>query len=410
MKRAPALGTPVSQPCMSSMLALDEVHGVGDTEANTCRRLRGLPPCIDHQISTRVCLRLVLSHPGRLLWKFKTAPELIQAMISVVEAHQALCVKGILHRDISAENVMLRAEHDLSELDVLTSAFLTDVDYAEMAEDDTNALTLPKKMPRSPAMTGTLQFHARDVLESISGSHEGAIPKTAHHDVESFTLVIAYAVLKHLEERFSRACNMFPTRVPGSDNHDSGENAQVGLDHRKEKAESESDEDFGQEVTDESGAAELSNLIDSMSPGDEPSIGDEELNIRTVAPTAAEAWIGHAFSQAFGKEFVEDILQARKNRTAFDCCENPTATRAPTEVLEYFATEDGYRLRRLLLLFANLFNDDQTRRLRMSTLVDTRVTEAWEVDLTAASGNYRSYQEYFSYQSLLDVLKHVLAL
>ncbi|GLB41613.1 hypothetical protein LshimejAT787_1002130 [Lyophyllum shimeji] len=146
----------------------------------------------------------------------------------LVLAHKDLCDQGILHRDISAGNVLLTANPNAS-----LRGFITDLEFARIVSssltkpevtvtrtispknryDDQGRLLFRTQgtasthttfastvtVKRGASMTGTAQFMARAILRASSSTvHQ------AQHDVESFIWVLAYCVMRNLCDRASR--------------------------------------------------------------------------------------------------------------------------------------------------------------------------------------------------------------
>ncbi|KAF8072224.1 hypothetical protein FPV67DRAFT_1623110 [Lyophyllum atratum] len=149
----------------------------------TVQNLRGH---LVHEIDppTPVLHRLILDTVGRPLWEYTTDRELLTGFRDALKAHKDLCDQGILHRDISAGNVLLTDNSDVS-----FRGFITDLEFARI---ESSSLAKP--------LTGTAQFMARELLiRTIYGKpvHQ------AHHDVESFIWVLLYCVLRSLYRRAS---------------------------------------------------------------------------------------------------------------------------------------------------------------------------------------------------------------
>ncbi|KAH8073802.1 hypothetical protein BXZ70DRAFT_902862, partial [Cristinia sonorae] len=151
---------------------------------------------------TSVLHRLILQTIGRPLWDFVSYMELLQAFRAAVAGelcHQQLVDQGILHRDISAGNIMISA----GTPNPGERGFLMDLEFAKIAElvhvvsgeggPTRTTWTTPK---RGVQMTGTVQFMAREILDSVK--NQKPIEHQEHHDLESFAWVFAYVVLRRL--------------------------------------------------------------------------------------------------------------------------------------------------------------------------------------------------------------------
>ncbi|KAF4572390.1 hypothetical protein EYR36_006891 [Pleurotus pulmonarius] len=149
---------------------------------------------------TTVLHRLILQTIGRPLWHFASYLELLKAFRAAIVGHQRLVAHGILHRDISAGNIMISADDNPAEGE---EGFLMDLEFARIDE-----IVQVTKVPGGPQhtrwsapkrgiqMTGTVQFMAREILNSIVKNKP--VEHTVSHDLESFAWVFAYVVLRRL--------------------------------------------------------------------------------------------------------------------------------------------------------------------------------------------------------------------
>ncbi|KAF9500187.1 hypothetical protein BDN71DRAFT_1502280 [Pleurotus eryngii] len=158
---------------------------------------------------TPVLHRLILAMQVRALWYCESLRELLRGMGAALRGHKFLVSKGILHRDISAGNIMLSS---LANPPDGMEGFLMDLEYARLntvtkihamkiaPEATTSAThTVFKDAKRGAEMTGTLQFMAAELLEALEKGK--AVRHEVHHDLESFVWVLAYAVSRHLQRR-----------------------------------------------------------------------------------------------------------------------------------------------------------------------------------------------------------------
>ncbi|RPD53719.1 hypothetical protein L227DRAFT_557267 [Lentinus tigrinus ALCF2SS1-6] len=171
----------------------------GDVRLNkqtlmSVRALRGndaLTPPEIRGISDRVLHRVSLQKVGKPLWEYTSLEQFLRAIIGAVEAHKTLADNGIIHRDISAGNILIEVFPDFEngtmlELDIdETCGFLTDFEFA----------SVPLPETRKTYVAGTAIFMAQSVLEAVLDKKP--IVRTAVHDVESFCWVILYAIYKH---------------------------------------------------------------------------------------------------------------------------------------------------------------------------------------------------------------------
>ncbi|KAF8588773.1 hypothetical protein K439DRAFT_1629360 [Ramaria rubella] len=162
-----------------------------------------------NNVETVVLHRLLLQTRGRSLWEFETEAELLKGILSALKAHKFLYEeRGILHRDISAGNIMLAVDHD----DGQPAGFLMDVEYAHSADSKFHPVVkkttvevergvsrVHKKfgevsVKRGAPLTGTLQFMASPLLEALA--HENPVTHRVQHDLESFIWVLCYSLLR----------------------------------------------------------------------------------------------------------------------------------------------------------------------------------------------------------------------
>ncbi|TFK92633.1 hypothetical protein K466DRAFT_539561 [Polyporus arcularius HHB13444] len=205
----------------------------GDVLFDTGRRvsvkaLRGFddmfPPVV-HGISDRILHRVAVRKLGKPLWEYSSVEQLIRALIGVIEAHKILTELGILHRDISAGNILIEVVSDengvLSDFGIdQTCGFLTDFELASVPQQEFRETTVavearpesgrsqgqhvyfesireqtPTKTQPGDGLTGTAIFMAYKVLLALSA--DLPIVRTKEHDLESFLWVIVYVVYKH---------------------------------------------------------------------------------------------------------------------------------------------------------------------------------------------------------------------
>ncbi|PPQ81826.1 hypothetical protein CVT25_013479 [Psilocybe cyanescens] len=108
-----------------------------DGKPITVRNLRNLSSHkdlgdIDSELKnpTPVLHRLVLATVGKPLWQYESEIELLTGFCDALLGHKALYEQGILHRDISAGNVLLSTAQDEK-----FHRFITDLDFAYVTDD-----------------------------------------------------------------------------------------------------------------------------------------------------------------------------------------------------------------------------------------------------------------------------------
>ncbi|KAI0641616.1 hypothetical protein C8Q79DRAFT_988260 [Trametes meyenii] len=196
------------------VVGADVVPFPGSLEKVTTHYLRQHPFKSDDK--TKVLHRIVIGTTGKPIWMYDTEEQLIDGLISALEAHKFLWDQKILHRDISAGNVLL--SHYPEEVGAV--GFITDLDLARMEPDaelkSTETVHATSEYGRYPqrlqgpmtrtrirfgtqrgdVITGTLQFMSRHLLEAII--YQETTVSTAADDVESFFWVLVYAIFRKL--------------------------------------------------------------------------------------------------------------------------------------------------------------------------------------------------------------------
>ncbi|KAI0667496.1 hypothetical protein C8Q78DRAFT_1082214 [Trametes maxima] len=198
------------------VVGADVVPFPGSLEKVTTHYLRDRPLKPDDK--TKILHRIVISTTGRPIWQYETEEQLLDGLISALEAHKFLWDQKILHRDISAGNILLS---DYPE-EVGAAGFITDLDLARTLEPDAEVKSTetvhatseygryPERLQgpmtrtlirfgtqRGDVITGTLQFMSRRLLHSMCIQDTSAVP-TAADDVESFFWVLVYALMRKM--------------------------------------------------------------------------------------------------------------------------------------------------------------------------------------------------------------------
>ncbi|ETW80102.1 hypothetical protein HETIRDRAFT_321835 [Heterobasidion irregulare TC 32-1] len=161
------------------------------------RHLRG--DVFDAFAQTPVLHRLILSTVGRPLWEYSSDVELLKGLRAALEGHRFLYEQGILHRDISAGNILLAEDRNAPPG---SEGFITDLEYAwKETITDQSKVSEPGSTDsvlaqRGAAITGTLQFMAMSLLNCLHESKP--VTHTVEHDIESFIWSMIYAILRKL--------------------------------------------------------------------------------------------------------------------------------------------------------------------------------------------------------------------
>ncbi|KAI9454523.1 hypothetical protein F5148DRAFT_1288603 [Russula earlei] len=179
---------------------------VGDHESKTHEFAKKYGN-LSNVISPRRHHRLVLDHVGKPLKDFKSSREMVKAVYASLIAHEAAYQAGILHRDLSAGNLLIFDDGALN----INGGMLIDWDHCK-AVDPQNELTTARPHTR----TGTWQFMAADLIENSS------IRQTFVHDLESAFWVMLWVTISHLpssweaSRRSSFLDNIMNPRVCGN--------------------------------------------------------------------------------------------------------------------------------------------------------------------------------------------------
>lgn len=145
-------------------------HSADGPALTSSARKRSKPsPTVFNRIHTRI-----LTVKGQPITIFTSVPELIRAFHDAITGHRSLFENGILHRDVSINNIMINLA-DQPRADGL-GGFLIDLDLAvETKNIDPSG---------APHRTGTTEFMAIGTLKREVHRF--------HHDLESFFYVLIW--------------------------------------------------------------------------------------------------------------------------------------------------------------------------------------------------------------------------
>ncbi|TFY74787.1 hypothetical protein EWM64_g9225 [Hericium alpestre] len=188
------------------------VHVGSKTERITVRYLRRESD--DPQAETPVLHRLILTPVGRPLWDYRSDTELLQGLLDALEAHEFLWKQQILHRDVSAGNILLAQDADA----LGAAGFLHDIEFAHMPPDaelstlehvapvtkyndnlrpvGITEIAIRRRTTFQTQRGAALTFMAVELLQAAQWKQ--AIEHTPEHDIESFIWVLGYCVLRKL--------------------------------------------------------------------------------------------------------------------------------------------------------------------------------------------------------------------
>ncbi|KAF8416442.1 hypothetical protein EV426DRAFT_626679 [Tirmania nivea] len=143
----------------------------------------GRASLLDKPFIDRTHSIIVSNAVGKRIEEFSSIRELLEAFRDAIRCHRSLVEDGgILHRDVSPNNIMIQKHSLALQCSDSPKGFLIDLDLAKqfntIAKDDT-----PPSEPRR--RTGTMMFMAIEVLE-------GSARQTWRHDLESFLYVLIW--------------------------------------------------------------------------------------------------------------------------------------------------------------------------------------------------------------------------
>ncbi|KAJ3538600.1 hypothetical protein NM688_g6494 [Phlebia brevispora] len=164
------------------------------------RKTMGIPQ--DGPQEDKILHRIFLSTVGRSIWEYESEEVLIRGIKAAVRGHKFLYENGILHRDISAGNVLLA----VNPTEPGSEGFITDLDYAAISDDSPPARN--RKVPHGGHITGTYQFMSIRLLDLMEQSAQGLLGDTeiiteVRDDLESFLWVFCYAIMRHHAVQYS---------------------------------------------------------------------------------------------------------------------------------------------------------------------------------------------------------------
>ncbi|EMD37064.1 hypothetical protein CERSUDRAFT_124042 [Gelatoporia subvermispora B] len=147
-------------------------------------------------------MRFATKCVGRMLSTFASTKELVTAMKDAVIGHKNAWEAGVLHRDVSAGNILIVEDHVQKPF----RGFLNDFDYswiqpnvlvASKSDDGLGrALALAEKVLRQ--RTGTYHYMAWQIID-----HADGIVHEVRHDLESFYWVFLWIILNHISHTHS---------------------------------------------------------------------------------------------------------------------------------------------------------------------------------------------------------------
>jgi serine/threonine protein kinase len=132
----------------------------------------------------RMFCRITMEAYGGTIDHFKSREELLYAFRDAVAGHQNLWTKGILHRDISVNNVLIGKPG----AEVGNRGVVIDLDMAIRLERTESLASVDFR-------TGTRAFQSISVLSSVNDTTGQALPHDHLDDLESFFYVLCWITL-----------------------------------------------------------------------------------------------------------------------------------------------------------------------------------------------------------------------
>ncbi|KJA23465.1 hypothetical protein HYPSUDRAFT_39923 [Hypholoma sublateritium FD-334 SS-4] len=122
--------------------------------------------------------RLVLENHGSPISDFRTRRSLLCALYDAINGHRNLLMKGILHRDVSVNNILIRTS---ANPEFPNRGILIDLDMAIRLED---------MRPFEPSVPGTRPFLSVSLLKRFNSNATFIRPRDYMDDLESFFYVL----------------------------------------------------------------------------------------------------------------------------------------------------------------------------------------------------------------------------
>ncbi|KAH9482156.1 hypothetical protein JR316_0004251 [Psilocybe cubensis] len=140
----------------------------------------------------RIFTRLVLKHYGRSVKYFSSKLQLLHALYDAVAGHKRMWLKGVLHRDISLENILFGQEG----AQVGNRGILIDLDSAIKVNDSQRSNTATRSGRLRP---GTCTYQSIALLYGPQWDISGVESPPQDHldDLESFFYVLAWICMRY---------------------------------------------------------------------------------------------------------------------------------------------------------------------------------------------------------------------
>ncbi|KAI0628959.1 hypothetical protein C8Q77DRAFT_325154 [Trametes polyzona] len=140
------------------------------------------------RLKTHRHYRLVMKEVGLPISEFQNGFELVYLILRAIGAHKGAYEKGVLHRDISAGNVLINIVETVTpggKYNVTREVLLADWELSKFLNDEDSG-------PRQPVRTGTWQFASAAALADLSKKIDVA------DEMESFFHLLLYLSIRYL--------------------------------------------------------------------------------------------------------------------------------------------------------------------------------------------------------------------
>ncbi|KAK2616904.1 hypothetical protein QQS21_000282 [Conoideocrella luteorostrata] len=165
-------GTSRSKRSRSNSQKSKLIHQVDKLLSNDKAKSSPYTSTPEDTFENRIYSCLVVSRAGRVIGKFTSIKELLEALRDAIRAHESLYTVGnIVHSDISSNNIIITDEKAPDGF----RGMLIDLDLAKVRDTDPSG---------ARHQTGTMQFMAIEVLQQAN--------HTYRHDLESFFYVLLW--------------------------------------------------------------------------------------------------------------------------------------------------------------------------------------------------------------------------
>ncbi|KAJ2916715.1 hypothetical protein MD484_g3716, partial [Candolleomyces efflorescens] len=134
----------------------------------------------------RTAIRIVMKAYGRSAENFSSAQQFLAALRDAIAGHRSLLAKGVIHRDVSPNNILLGCP----EADEGHRGVLIDLDIASKRD-------APFDLIRADYKTGTRPFQSLMILKTSELDEEDIFAHDYLDDLESFFWVFSYILLTY---------------------------------------------------------------------------------------------------------------------------------------------------------------------------------------------------------------------